>query len=239
MPESLRAAGSGGFADLLDTMTRGMNVARTDARLRVSGPDRYRLDYYSPRPGRGADDDRLRRRAPLAGLPGPDRGRPGRSADGPYRVPGRLVLAAPRPAVRRHGTHLPWPSRPPAPRDPRTRRRRPGRGASAVPRHHRRRDRGRRDRLPAPPDLLRRRHARDLVGAGRHQHRSRRPGRVPGARPARHPHRGGNGNWVADEIAVMPGLAGTAARAAAATVHRTAGAVSAARSFLDDLRGRR
>ena len=54
VPEKLRAAGSGGFADLLDTMTRGMNVARTDARLRVSGPDRYRLDYYSPRPGRGA-----------------------------------------------------------------------------------------------------------------------------------------------------------------------------------------
>jgi hypothetical protein len=47
------------------------------------------------------------------------------------------------------------------------------------------------------------------------------------------------GNWVADEIAVMPGLAGTAARAAAEAVNRTAGAVSAARSFLDDLRGHR
>ena len=59
VPERLRAAGSGGFADLLDTMARGMNVARTDARLRVSGPDRYRLDYFSPRPGRGT-----RRRSP-------------------------------------------------------------------------------------------------------------------------------------------------------------------------------
>jgi hypothetical protein len=28
-------------------MTRGMNVARTEARLRVSGPDRYRLDFSS------------------------------------------------------------------------------------------------------------------------------------------------------------------------------------------------
>ena len=37
----------------------------------------------------------------------------------------------------------------------------------------------------------------------------------------------------------MPGLAGTAARAAAEAVSRTAGAVSAARSFLDDLRGHR
>jgi hypothetical protein len=47
------------------------------------------------------------------------------------------------------------------------------------------------------------------------------------------------GNWVADDIAVMPGLAGTAARAAAEAVNRTAGAVSAARSFLDNLRGHR
>jgi len=47
------------------------------------------------------------------------------------------------------------------------------------------------------------------------------------------------GNWVADEIAVMPGLAGTAARAAAETINRTTSAVSAARSFLDDLRGHR
>jgi hypothetical protein len=47
------------------------------------------------------------------------------------------------------------------------------------------------------------------------------------------------GNWVVDEIAVMPGLTGTAARAAAEAVNRTAGAVSAARSFLDDLRGHR
>ena len=47
------------------------------------------------------------------------------------------------------------------------------------------------------------------------------------------------GNWGADEIAVMPGLAGTAARAAAEAVNRTTGVVSAARSFLDDLRGHR
>lgn len=36
----------------------------------------------------------------------------------------------------------------------------------------------------------------------------------------------------------MAGLTGTAARTAAETVRRTAGAVSAARSFLDDVRGR-
>ena len=47
------------------------------------------------------------------------------------------------------------------------------------------------------------------------------------------------GNLIADAVAVMPGVKGTAARAAAEAVNRTAGAVSAARSFLDDLRGHR
>jgi hypothetical protein len=47
------------------------------------------------------------------------------------------------------------------------------------------------------------------------------------------------GNLLTDFIAEMPGLAGTAARAAAETVNRTTGAVSAARSFLDDLRAHR
>ena len=47
------------------------------------------------------------------------------------------------------------------------------------------------------------------------------------------------GNLFADGAAVIPGVKGTAARAAAEAVSRTAGAVSAARSFLDDLRGHR
>ena len=47
------------------------------------------------------------------------------------------------------------------------------------------------------------------------------------------------GNLVADTFATMPGLTGTAVRAAGEAVNRTAGAVSAARSFLDDLRGGR
>jgi hypothetical protein len=47
------------------------------------------------------------------------------------------------------------------------------------------------------------------------------------------------GNLLADTVAVMPGVKGTAARAAAETINRTVGAVSAARSFLDDLRGQR
>ena len=123
VPESLRAAGRGGFADLLDAMTRGMNVARTEARLRVSGPDRYRLDFRaSPGPRApttiACDGERRWRVFQDRTMVGP-----AAAADGHYRVPGRLVLAAPRPAVRRHGAHLPRPSRPPAPRDPRPRRR--------------------------------------------------------------------------------------------------------------------
>jgi hypothetical protein len=47
------------------------------------------------------------------------------------------------------------------------------------------------------------------------------------------------GNLITDAAAVIPGVKGTAARAAAEAVNRTAGAVSAARSFLDDLRGHR
>ena len=53
VPERVRAAGRGGFASLLDAMTSDENVLRLDTRLRVSGPDRYRLDF-SPRPGRNA-----------------------------------------------------------------------------------------------------------------------------------------------------------------------------------------
>jgi hypothetical protein len=53
VPERARAAGRGGFASLLDAMTSDEKVRRTDTRLRVSGPDRYRLDF-EPGPGRNA-----------------------------------------------------------------------------------------------------------------------------------------------------------------------------------------
>jgi hypothetical protein len=47
------------------------------------------------------------------------------------------------------------------------------------------------------------------------------------------------GNPFTDYTAAIPGLAGTVARTATETVRRTADAVSAARSFLDDLRSHR
>lgn len=48
-----------------------------------------------------------------------------------------------------------------------------------------------------------------------------------------------SGDPMADATAGIPGLTGTAARAAAKAYRRGTGAVSAARSFLDDLRGHR
>jgi hypothetical protein len=48
-----------------------------------------------------------------------------------------------------------------------------------------------------------------------------------------------SGDPMVDVTAVMPGLTGTAAHAAAEAFRRGTDAVSAARSFLDDLRGHR
>ena len=140
VPEGFRAAGRGGLGDLLDAMTRGTNVARTEARLRVSGPDRYRLDF-SRRPRRidsmtiACDGERRWTVFQDRILVGPA------APAGSHRVPGRLVLAAPPPAIRRRGAHLPWPARPPAPRHSRPRRR--GGGPGAADDVHHRRDRGR------------------------------------------------------------------------------------------------
>jgi hypothetical protein len=51
VPDGVRAAGHGGVGFLLDAATRGNTVAHTVARLRVSGDDKYRVDYLT-RPGR-------------------------------------------------------------------------------------------------------------------------------------------------------------------------------------------
>jgi hypothetical protein len=47
VPETARAAGHGGVGYLLDAVTRGKTVTHTVAPLRVSGWDRYRIDYQS------------------------------------------------------------------------------------------------------------------------------------------------------------------------------------------------
>ena len=240
VPESLRAAGSGGFADLLDTMTRGMNVARTDARLRVSGPDQYRLDYYSPRPDRGAPTTiacdgerrwRVYQDRTMVGPAAPLTDPIAFLADSCWLLRARLS----------GGTELTYRGRPA--RQLRVTRVLGGAGLVVGP--------------PLFPDtiadatvdaetgcLLRLiSYAGDTLviwwelddistePADRGEFRVHVP---PGTRTVEE-----TGNWVADDIAVMPGLAGTAARAAAEAVSRTADAVSAARSFLDNLRGHR
>jgi hypothetical protein len=45
MAQDVRAAGLGGFGSLIEALPSGTTVTRTDARLRISGPDRYRVDY--------------------------------------------------------------------------------------------------------------------------------------------------------------------------------------------------
>jgi hypothetical protein len=45
VPDTVRAAGHGGVGFLLDSATRGKTVGRIVARLRVSGRDKYRIDY--------------------------------------------------------------------------------------------------------------------------------------------------------------------------------------------------
>src|SRR6266702_5811778 len=47
VPDSARAAGHGGVGYLLDAATRDKTVAHAVARLRVGGPDRYRVDYQT------------------------------------------------------------------------------------------------------------------------------------------------------------------------------------------------
>jgi outer membrane lipoprotein-sorting protein len=252
LPEGIRAVGRGGFASLFDTTTLGPNVARTDTRLRVSGPDRYRLDF-STRPQRNAPktvacDGERRWRVfqdqTVIGPAAPLRGDIAFLADSCWLLRGRLSGGAEltyrgRPARQLRVTPV------------------PGDAGMAV---------GSLLTFPAgeivgapvgeiadaPADaivdaetgcLLRLiSYAGDTLAiwselddistepADPDEFRVHVP---PGTRTVEE-----TGNPLTDTFAAMPGLAGTAARAAAETVTRTTSAVSAARTFLDDLRGR-
>ena len=237
VPEGFRAAGRGGFGDLLDAMTRGMNVARTEARLRVSGPDRYRLDFSS-RPRRidsttiacdGERRWRVYQDRTMVGPAAPLRDHIAFLADSCWLLRGRLSGGAEltyrgRPARQLRVTSAPG-----------------GEEVALGP------------LMLYPTDaivdaetgcLLRLiSYAGDTLAiwselddistepADPDEFRVHVP---PGTRTVEE-----TGNLIADAVAVMPGVKGTAARAAAEAVNRTAGAVSAARSFLDDLRGHR
>jgi hypothetical protein len=236
-PDVLRAAGRGGLSDLLDAITPEMNVALTEARLRVSGPDRYRLDF-SRRPRRidsttiACDGERRWRVFQDRILVGPAaslRGDIAFLADACWLLRGRLSGGAEltyrsRPARQLRVTSTPG-----------------GEEVVLGP------------LMTYPADaivdaetgcLLRLiSYTGDTVvtwselddistePADPDEFRVHVP---PGTRTVEE-----TGNLITDAAAVMPGVKGTAARAAAEAVNRTAGAVSAARSFLDDLRGHR
>jgi outer membrane lipoprotein-sorting protein len=245
VPEGLRAAGHGGLGDLLEAMAPGMHVARTEARLRVSGPDRYRLDFSS-RPRRidfttiacdGERRWRVYQDRTMVGPAAPLRDNIAFLADSCWLLRRQLSGGAEltyrgRPARQLHVTPVPGDAEvAPGPLMTFT--------TDTI--------------VDAPTDaivdaetgcLLRLiSYAGDTLAmwselddistepADPDEFRVHVP---PGTRVVEE-----TGNLIADAVAVMPGVKGTAARAAAEAVNRTAGAVSAARSFLDDLRGHR
>jgi outer membrane lipoprotein-sorting protein len=237
VPEGFRAAGRDGFGDFLDVMTRLANVARTEARLRVSGPDRYRLDF-SRRSGRvesttiacdGERRWRVFRDQIMVGPAAPLQDRIAFLAQSCWLLRARLS----------GGAELTYRGRP-----ARQFRVTPGPGGEEV-------NLG--PPMTFPTDaivdaetgcLLRLiSYAGDTIAiwselddistepADPDEFRVHVP---PGTRTIEE-----TGNPITDALAFIPGVKGTAARAAAEAVNRTAGAVSAARSFLDDLRGHR
>ena len=245
LPEGFRAAGRGGLGDLFDAMTRGTAVARTEARLRVSGPDRYRLDFSSRR--RRIDSttiacdgerrwqvfqDRI-----LVGPAAPLRDNIAFLADSCWLLRRRLSGGAEltyrgRPARQLRVT--------PVPGDAEV-----ARGPLMTFTTD--------EIVDAPTDAIVDAETGCLLRlisysgdtlviwselddistepAGPDEFRVHVP---PGTRIVEE-----TGNLITDAAAVMPGVKGTAARAAAEAVNRTVDAVSAARSFLDDLRGHR
>jgi len=235
LPDGFRAAGRGGLGDLFDTMTRGTKVARTDARLRVSGPDRYRLDF-SRRPRRidsttiACDGERRWRVFQdriLVGPAAPLRDNFAVLADSCWLLRGRLSGGAEltyrgRPArqLRVTSVHggeavlglMVYPAD--AIVDAET-----GCLLRLISYFY--------DRLVMWSEL-------DDISTEPIDPDEFRVHVPPGTRTVEE-----TGNLIADTAAVIPGVKGTAARAAAEAVNRTAGAVSAARSFLDDLRGHR
>jgi outer membrane lipoprotein-sorting protein len=234
MSEEMRAGG-GGFASLLDTVTSVMNVTRTEARLRVSGPDRYRLDYSArPRPVDATtiscDGERCWRvfqdwiavgpatslREPIVSL-----------AESSWLL--RLGLSG--------GAELTYRGRP-----ARQLRVTSSGGEQVL---------GLLMSFPAnaivdaetgcllrllcyTDDTLAIWSELDDISTEPIDPDEFQVHVPPGTRIVE-----ATGNVITDAVAAIPGVKGTAARAAAEAVNRTVGAVSAARSFWDDLRGHR
>jgi outer membrane lipoprotein-sorting protein len=235
MSEEMRASGGGGLASLLDMVTGAMNVTRTEARLRVSGPDRYRLDY-SARPRLvdattiSCDGERCWRvfqDRTVVGPATPLREAIVSLAESSWLL--RLRLSG--------GAELTYRGR------PARQLRVTSSGGEHVP--------GLLMSFPADAivdaetgcllrllcyadDTLAVWSELDDISTEPIDPDGFQVNVPPGTRIVE-----ATGNLITDAVAAIPGVKGTAARAAAEAVNRTVGAVSAARSFWDDLRGGR
>jgi outer membrane lipoprotein-sorting protein len=234
VPETARAAGHGGVGYLLDAATRGKTVTHTVARLRVSGRDRYRIDYQS-RSGRtnpktvacdGEHRWQVYQAKTMVGAAAPPPHDIANLIDSSWLFGCRLSGGS---EITYHG------------RRAYQLRVTPSHGGQAPG-----------PLMFFPADvivdaetgcLLRlisyagerpaswwelRDFAAEPGGPG-----DFRLDVPPGVRVVEE-----TGKPIDDAAAVMPGMSGYAVRTAADVVRRTAGAVSATRSFLDDLRGR-
>ena len=235
-----RAAGLGGVGYLYDAMAQKGTVTLTAGRLRVGGPDLYYLDYSSSQ-GRpepiviacdGEQHWQVRENVTLVGPARPMTGEFASMVGSSWLLGERLSGGAEITYHGRRGYHL---------RVTRGDGARPGGPSSFYPA----------DAIvdaetgcllrliaydgdaPAPATWW----ELDDVSAepgGTADPAGFRPRIPPGTRVVEE-----SGNPMVDVTAVWPGLTGTAARAAAEAFRRGTDAVSAARSFLDDLRGDR
>jgi outer membrane lipoprotein-sorting protein len=240
VPGTFRAAGHGGVGYLLDTVTRNETVTLTAGQLRIGGPELYYLDYSS-RQGRpepiviacdGEQHWQVRENVTLVGPARPMTGEFASMVGSSWLLGERLSGGAEITYHGRRGYHL---------RVTRGDGARPGGPSSFYPA----------DAIvdaetgcllrliaydgdaPAPATWW----ELDDVSAepgGTADPAGFRPRITPGTRVLEE-----SGNPMVDVTAVWPGLTGTAARTAAEAFRRGTDAVSAARSFLDDLRGHR
>ena len=235
---TVSAAGDGGVGYLLDAVARNETVTLTAGQLRIGGPELYYLDYSSSpgRPGRlviACDGERhwqVRENVTLVGPARPMTGEFASMVGSSWLLGERLSGGAEITYHGRRGYHLrvtrgdgaahagPTPFYPAdAIVDAET-------GsllrliayAGDAPVEWWELD----DVTTEPGDTA------DPAGF--------RPHIPPGTRVVEE-----TGNPIVDATAAMPGLTGTAAHAAAEAFRRGTDAVSAARSFLDDLRGHR
>jgi outer membrane lipoprotein-sorting protein len=234
--DTFPAAGQGGFGYLIDAISQQKTVSLTTGRLRIGGHDRYRVDFSSPPPASwpvtitcdGEQRWQVYKDVTLVGPARPMTGEFASLVGSSWLLCERLSGGAEIMYQGRRGYHL---------RVTRGDGERPAGPATFYPLDA---------IVDAETGCLLRLISYDgdtpaswwelddvsAAPADTTDPAVFRPDLPPGARVVPE-----SGHPLADFAAAWPGLTGTAARTATEAVRRTAGAVSAARSFLDDLRG--